>query len=46
MGYSYKLLVKSRGRWERVGLDHPTVEEARAAAFHLWQGYVFLILPA
>jgi hypothetical protein len=43
---TYKLMVKRRGRWERVGFDHCTVEEARTAAFRLWREYVFLIVPA
>jgi hypothetical protein len=42
----YKLMVKRRGRWERVGFDHTSVADARLAAFHLWREYIFIVVPA
>lgn len=42
----WKILVKNRGRWERFGFDHTSVEGARASAFLMCSNYVFLIIPA
>src|ERR1700694_6233158 len=41
---SYKLMVKTRGRWECVGFDHATVEEARGFAFRVCLKCDFLII--
>lgn len=43
---AYKLLVKVGMKWQEIGLQHTTFEDARNEARTEWRGYRYLVLPA